>query len=259
MSVSLSPPRKKPDSQTEALAIQRQIHDLVERHFALKHGSKPFSPGETPVPVSGRCFDASDVKALVDSALDFWLTAGPYNEQFQTNLAKRIGVRYALTVNSGSSANLVAFSALTSPLLRERQVPAGSEVITAAAGFPTTVNPAMMCGMTPVFVDVDIPTYNIIPDLVEEAVTPKTRAIMVAHTLGNPFDAVRLADIAKRHKLFLIEDCCDALWKRFATGAVTVTATPARTTPAIDGLDGSSATCPMATTTNTSTAIWATI
>jgi CDP-6-deoxy-D-xylo-4-hexulose-3-dehydrase len=211
MSVSLSPPRKKPDSQTEALAIQRQIHDLVERHFALKHGSKPFSPGETPVPVSGRCFDASDVKALVDSALDFWLTAGPYNEQFQTNLAKRIGVRYALTVNSGSSANLVAFSALTSPLLRERQVPAGSEVITAAAGFPTTVNPAMMCGMTPVFVDVDIPTYNIIPDLVEEAVTPKTRAIMVAHTLGNPFDAVRLADIAKRHKLFLIEDCCDAL------------------------------------------------
>ena len=120
-------------------------------------------------------------------------------------------MRYALTVNSGSSANLVAFSALTSPLLRERQVPAGSEVITAAAGFPTTVNPAMMCGMTPVFVDVDIPTYNIIPDLVEEAVTPKTRAIMVAHTLGNPFDAVRLADIAKRHKLFLIEDCCDAL------------------------------------------------
>src|SRR6267154_2165258 len=154
MSVSLPPPRDKPDSQTEALAIQRQIHDLVERHFALKHASKPFLPGDTPVPVSGRCFDASDVKALVDSALDFWLTAGPYNEQFQTNLAKRIGVRYALTVNSGSSANLVAFSALTSPLLRERQVPAGSEVITAAAGFPTTVNPAMMCGMTPVFGDV---------------------------------------------------------------------------------------------------------
>src|SRR3981081_1329154 len=144
MSVCRPPPKDKPDSQMEALAIQRQIHDLVDRHFALKHAPRAFSPGDTPVPVSGRSLDASDVRALVDAALDFWLTAGPYNEQFQTSLAKRIGVRYALTVNSGSSANLVAFSALTSPLLRERQVPAGSEVITAEAGFPDTVNPAPM-------------------------------------------------------------------------------------------------------------------
>src|SRR3979409_253475 len=138
MSVSLPPPKDKPDSQMEALAIQRQLHDLVARHFALKHAPKAFSPGDTPVPVSGRSFDASDVKALVDSALDFWLTAGPYNEQFQTSLAKRIGVRYALTVNSGSSANLVAFSALTSPLLRERQRPTGSEGVTRPRGVPPT-------------------------------------------------------------------------------------------------------------------------
>ena len=116
-----------------------------------------------------------------------------------------------MTVNSGSSANLVALSALTSPLLRERRVEPGAEVITAATGFPTTVNPSLLQGMVPVFIDVDIPTYNVLPDLVEEAITPKTRAIMVAHTLGNPFNAERIADIARRHKLFLIEDCCDAL------------------------------------------------
>ena len=143
--------------------------------------------------------------------LEFWLTTGRYNDQFQTELAKRIGVRYALTLNSGSSANLTAFSALTSPLLRDRKLEPGSEVITAAAGFPTTVNPAMFWGMVPVFIDVDIPTYNVLPETVEAAITPKTRAIMVAHTLGNPFDAARIAEIAKRHKLFLIEDCCDAL------------------------------------------------
>jgi CDP-6-deoxy-D-xylo-4-hexulose-3-dehydrase len=185
--------------------------ELVEEYSAIAHASKPFVAGQSPVPVSGRVFDASDVKSLVDSALDFWLTTGRFNDEFQDKLAKRVGARYALTVNSGSSANLVAFSALTSPLLRDRQVPPGSEVITAATGFPTTVNPSMTQGMVPVFVDVDIPTYNIIPELVEEAITPNTRAIMVAHTLGNPFDVGKIADIAKRHKLWLIEDCCDAL------------------------------------------------
>jgi len=195
----------------EALVIRRRIHELVDLHFALAHARKPFSPGLSGVPVSGRAFDASDVKSLVDAALEFWLTTGHYNEEFQLALAKRIGVNYALTVNSGSSANLVAFSALTSHFMRERQIAVGSEVITAAAGFPTTVNPSIMWGMIPVFVDVDIPTYNVITDLVESAVTPRTRAIMVAHTLGNPFDAARLAEIAKRHDLFLIEDCCDAL------------------------------------------------
>ncbi|RXT36825.1 lipopolysaccharide biosynthesis protein RfbH [Bradyrhizobium betae] len=191
--------------------IRASIMELVEEYSAIAHAPKPFVAGQSSVPVSGRVFDASDVKSLVDSALDFWLTTGRFNEEFQTKLAKRVGARYAMTVNSGSSANLVAFSALTSPLLRDRQVPPGSEVITAATGFPTTVNPSMTQGMVPVFVDVDIPTYNIIPERVEEAITPNTRAIMVAHTLGNPFDVGKIADIAKRHKLWLIEDCCDAL------------------------------------------------
>lgn len=191
--------------------IRGEIMQLVEEYCREVHGPRPFVPGQSSVPVSGRVFDASDVKSLVDSALEFWLTTGRFNTAFEANLAKSIGIRYALTVNSGSSANLVAFSALTSPLLRERRVEPGSEVITAATGFPTTVNPSMMWGMTPVFVDVDIPTYNIMADRVEEAITPKTRAIMVAHTLGNPFDAARLKAIAKRHNLWLIEDCCDAL------------------------------------------------
>lgn len=191
--------------------VRDEIMALVDEYCELVHGPKPFVPGQSSVAVSGRVFDSSDVKSLIDSSLEFWLTTGRFNDQFQERLAKRIGVRYALTVNSGSSANLVAFSALTSPLLRERTIEPGAEVITAATGFPTTVNPSMMWGMTPVFVDVDIPTYNIIADRVEEAITPKTKAIMVAHTLGNPFDAARLADIAKRHNLWLIEDCCDAL------------------------------------------------
>jgi CDP-6-deoxy-D-xylo-4-hexulose-3-dehydrase len=184
---------------------------LVDECCAVVHGEKRFVPGQSSVPVSGRVFDSSDVCSLVDSALEFWLTTGRFNEKFQTDLAKRIGVKFALTVNSGSSANLVAFSALTSPLLRQRAIEPDSEIITAATGFPTTVNPMMMCGMTPVFIDIDIPTYNILPETVEAAITSKTRAIMAAHTLGNPFDAARIADIAKRHKLFLIEDCCDAL------------------------------------------------
>jgi CDP-6-deoxy-D-xylo-4-hexulose-3-dehydrase len=151
------------------------------------------------------------MKALVDSALDFWLTTGRFNEEFQARLAKRVGARYAMTVNSGSSANLVAFSALTSPMLGERRLRPGDEMITAAAGFPTTVNPAMLWGAVPVFVDVDIPTYNLTPEAVEAAITPKTRAIMAAHTLGNPFRANRLAEIAEAHGLWLVEDCCDAL------------------------------------------------
>ncbi|HJZ15068.1 MAG TPA: lipopolysaccharide biosynthesis protein RfbH, partial [Stellaceae bacterium] len=201
---TLSPARSPEDVRTD-------IMDLVEEYFRVAHGAKPFVPGESNVPISGRTFDATDVKSLVDSALEFWLTSGRYNEKFQADLAKRVGARYALTVNSGSSANLAAFSALTSPLLRDRKLEPGSEVITAAAGFPTTVNPMMLWSMVPVFIDIDIPTYNVLPQTVEAAITPKTRAIMAAHTLGNPFDARRIAEIAKRHKLFLIEDCCDAL------------------------------------------------
>jgi CDP-4-dehydro-6-deoxyglucose reductase, E1 len=184
---------------------------LVEEYCAVVHKPVPFVPGRSSVPVSGRTFDSNDVKSLIDSALEFWLTTGRFNEAFQANLAKRIGARYALTANSGSSANLIAFSALTSPLLRDRKLEPGSEIITAASGFPTTVNPMLLWGMVPVFVDIDIPTYNILPETIEAAISSKTRAIMAAHTLGNPFDAARVAAIAKRHKLFLIEDCCDAL------------------------------------------------
>lgn len=191
--------------------IKAEIMALVEEYCAVVHAPKPFVAGQSVAPVSGRVFDATDVKTLVDSSLEFWLTTGRYNAQFEARLAKRIGVRSALTVNSGSSANLLAFAALTSPLMRDRKIEPGSEVITAATGFPTTVNPSLMWGMTPVFVDVDIPTYNIMADRVEEAITPKTRAIMVAHTLGNPFEAKKLAEIAQKHDLFLVEDCCDAL------------------------------------------------
>ena len=191
--------------------VKAEIMALVEEYCALAHAPKPFVAGHSAAPVSGRAFDASDVKTLVDSALEFWLTTGRYNAQFEARLAKRIGVRWALTANSGSSANLLAFAALTSPLMGERRIGPGAEVITAATGFPTTVNPCLMWGMTPVFVDVDIPTYNIIPERVEEAISPRTRAIMAAHTLGNPFEAKRLKAIADKHGLFLVEDCCDAL------------------------------------------------
>jgi CDP-6-deoxy-D-xylo-4-hexulose-3-dehydrase len=195
----------------DASAVHAEIMALVDEYYALKHAPAPFVAGRSPAPVNGRVFGASDVRSLVDSALEFWLTAGRFNTQFQQRLAQRIGVRFALTVNSGSSANLVAFWALTSPLLGERALRPGAEVITAAAGFPTTVNPVLQAGMVPVFVDIGIPTYNIDVQAVADAITPKTRAIMVAHTLGNPFDAVALAKLASEHDLFLVEDCCDAL------------------------------------------------
>jgi len=195
----------------DAQTVHAEIMALVGEYCDLAHAPKPFEAGVSAAPVNGRVFDASDVRSLVDSALDFWLTTGRFNAAFQARLAKRIGVRSALTVNSGSSANLVAFSALTSPLLGERAIAPGSEVITAAAGFPTTVNPALHWGMVPVFVDIGIPSYNIDVEAVAAAITPKTRAIMVAHTLGNPFDAPALAKLAADHDLFLVEDCCDAL------------------------------------------------
>jgi CDP-6-deoxy-D-xylo-4-hexulose-3-dehydrase len=195
----------------DAEAVRGEIMALVDEYYALAHTRAPFDPARSPAPVNGRVFESSDIKSLVDSALEFWLTTGRFNAQFEQRLAARIGTRSALTVNSGSSANLIAFSALTSPLLGERRMEPGAEVITAAAGFPTTVNPAMTQGMTPVFVDIDIPSYNINVEAVAAAITPRTRAIMVAHTLGNPFDAPALAALAEQHNLFLIEDCCDAL------------------------------------------------
>ncbi|CCQ75636.1 lipopolysaccharide biosynthesis protein RfbH [Magnetospira sp. QH-2] len=196
-------------------ALRAQILDLTRRYHAAAYPDKAFTPGDSPMPVSGRVFGAEDMAALVDSSLDFWLTTGRFNDAFEEKLAGVIGRKHLLTVNSGSSANLVAFAALTSPLLKDRALQPGDEVITCATGFPTTVNPALLYGMTPVFVDVDIPTYNALPERIAEAVGPKTRAIMLAHTLGNPFDVAAVKKIADDHGLWLIEDCCDALGSTF--------------------------------------------
>ncbi len=204
------------DRIAKAEDLRRQILDLTEEYAALAHAPQPFRPGESATPVSGRVYGASEMRNLVESALEFWLTTGRFNAAFEKRLAAIIDVKHALTCNSGSSANLLAFTSLTSPMLRGmRRIIPGDEVITVAAGFPTTVNPIIQNGAIPVFVDVDIPTYNAIPERIAEAITERTRAIMLAHTLGNPFDLGTIAAIAKEHGLWLIEDCCDALGARF--------------------------------------------
>jgi CDP-6-deoxy-D-xylo-4-hexulose-3-dehydrase len=175
------------------------------------HAPKPFVAGQSPVPVSGKVYGEADMRSLVDSALDFWLTTGRFNDAFEAKLAAFLGVPHALTTNSGSSANLLALSSLTSHYLRGDALKPGDEVITVATGFPTTVNPALQYGLVPVFVDVEIPTYNILPGAIEAAVTDRTRAIMVAHTLGNPFDLGEVMRVAEKHDLWVVEDCCDAL------------------------------------------------
>ena len=167
------------------------------------------------MPVAGKVYGANDMQLLVDSALDFWLTTGRFNAAFEERLAKRIGVAHALTTNSGSSANLLALSTLTSHYFRGDALKPGDEVITVATGFPTTVNPSLQYGLVPVFVDVDIPTYNIRSDMIEAAVSEKTRAIMIAHTLGNPFDLAEVMRVAKKHNLWVVEDCCDALGAKY--------------------------------------------
>ena len=191
--------------------LRAQILELTARYAELAHAKKPFTAGQSPVPVSGRVYGAPEMQALVDSALEFWLTTGRFNDMFEKRLAKILGVYHVLTCNSGSSANLLAATALTSHLLGDRALKPGDEVITCATGFPTTVNPLLQNGLVPVFVDVDIPTYNIRPELIEAAVTDKTRAIMVAHALGNPFDLDVVMSVAKKHNLFVVEDTCDAL------------------------------------------------
>jgi len=195
--------------------IRGDIMLLVDEYARVAHARAPFVPGSSPVPVSGRVYDGSDIKSLVDSALEFWLTTGRFNDAFEERLAGILGARYVLTVNSGSSANLVAFSALTSPLLKDEALKPGDEVITAATGFPTTINPILLYGLTPVFLDIDVPTYNIDVRQLEEAIGPRTRAIMVAHTLGNPFDLGAVMSVARRHDLFVVEDCCDALGAKY--------------------------------------------
>lgn len=196
--------------------LRQQILDLTAQYFLAAFPSKEFKPGLTPVPISGKVIDAADVSAVVDSALDAWFTTGRFADDFERKLARFVGVRCASLVNSGSSANLLALTALTSPKLGERRLKPGDEVITVAAGFPTTLNPIIQNRLVPVFVDVVLPTYEIDVTQLEAALSEKTRAVMIAHTLGNVFDLDAVAAFAKKNDLWLIEDCCDALgstWK----------------------------------------------
>jgi len=195
----------------DAEAIRTEIFNLVDQYYELKHKGTPFVPGESHVPVSGKVFDSDDIKHVVDSALDAWFTTGRFNTQFEKELAKTIGVKKTLTVNSGSSANLLAVAALSDESWGDKRIKPGDEFITTPVSFPTTINPLLLYGLTPIFVDVHIPTYNIDVDQIEQAITPKTKAIVVAHTLGNPYQVDKIVAIAKKHNLWVIEDCCDAL------------------------------------------------
>jgi CDP-4-dehydro-6-deoxyglucose reductase, E1 len=195
----------------KTLALREQISGLVDQYAALALTPDPFLPGVTLVPPSGKLLDARELKNMVEASLDGWLTTGRFNVEFEKKLAAFIGVKHLITVNSGSSANLVAFSTLTSPKLGDRAIRQGDEVIGVAAGFPTTVNPIIQFGAVPVFVDVDRLTHNIDASKIEAAITPKTKAIMLAHSLGNPFNLDVVTELCKKYKLWLVEDCCDAL------------------------------------------------
>jgi CDP-6-deoxy-D-xylo-4-hexulose-3-dehydrase len=195
--------------------LRRKIQELVAQYGDLASIPAPFEPGVTAIPPSGKVVGAPEMQLMVDASLDAWLTTGRFNAMFESRLAGYLGVKHLLTVNSGSSANLVAFSTLTSPKLGDRAIQPGDEVIGVAAGFPTTVNPILQCGAVPVLVDVDIPTYNIDVTLIEAAITPRTKAIMLAHTLGNPYNLTAVRDICRKHGLWLVEDCCDALGSRY--------------------------------------------
>ena len=195
--------------------IRNKILSLVNDYSDINFKQKDFVPGISEVPVSGKVIGSLELKNMVEASLDGWLTTGRFNEQFEKKLANFLGIKCLLTVNSGSSANLIAFSTLTSPKLKERAIQKGDEVITVAASFPTTVNPIIQFGAIPVFIDVKIPTYNIDESLVEEAITNKTKAIMLAHTLGNPFNVKKIKEICDKYNLWLIEDSCDALGSKF--------------------------------------------
>ena len=195
----------------KADALRALIADLVVQYHDEAFAAREFVPGVSPVPVSGRVFDAADVQHLVDSSLDFWLTTGRFATQFEREFARFCGVRKALLVNSGSSADLLALTCFTSPKLGDRRLVPGDEVITVAAGFPTTVNPIIQNGLVPVFVDVCIPDYNLDVTQLEAARSSRSRALMFAHTLGNPGNMTAITEFAKKHDLYLIEDCCDAI------------------------------------------------
>lgn len=192
-------------------SLREQIRELVTQYHAEAFPEREFAPGNSAVPVSGKVFDAEDIQYAVDASLDFWLTTGRFADQFEREFARVMGVRDARLVNSGSSANLVALSALTSQSLGDRALRPGDEVITVAAGFPTTVNPAIQNNLVPVFVDVQLDTYDIDVSQLEAAVSDRTRAVMIAHTLGNPFDLDAVTAFCKKYNLWLIEDCCDAV------------------------------------------------
>lgn len=196
---------------SEADDLRARILEMVGEYYSAAFPEREFVPGETPVPISGKVFDAAEIQLLVDSGLDFWLTTGRYAAQFEEEFARLFGLRYAMLTNSGSSANLLALTCLTSPTLKEKALRAGDEVITMAAGFPTTINPIIQNGLVPVLVDVDVPTYNVDTSQLEAALSDRTRAIVLAHTLGNPFDLERVTDFARKYDLWLIEDCCDAV------------------------------------------------
>lgn len=198
-------------NEVRANALRERIRALVGEYYREAFPARDFVPGSSPVPISGRVFDEQELELLVESSLDFWLTTGRFAEQFEREFAKFVGVREAVLVNSGSSANLLAVAALTSQKLGDRRLRPGDEVITLAAGFPTTVNPILQNGLVPVFVDVQIPTLNVDVSYLETALSNRTRAVFFAHTLGNPFDLDAVTAFTKKHGLWLIEDCCDAL------------------------------------------------
>ncbi|EKN3564098.1 lipopolysaccharide biosynthesis protein RfbH [Yersinia enterocolitica] len=195
--------------------LRQQIAELVAQYAETAMAPKPFEAGKSVVPPSGKVIGTKELQLMVEASLDGWLTTGRFNDAFEKKLGEYIGVPYVLTTTSGSSANLLALTALTSPKLGARALKPGDEVITVAAGFPTTVNPTIQNGLIPVFVDVDIPTYNVNASLIEAAVSDKTKAIMIAHTLGNLFDLAEVRRVADKYNLWLIEDCCDALGSKY--------------------------------------------
>lgn len=199
----------------EEKKIRQEIFALVEKLYKHKYQEKPFIPGKTPVRYAGRVFDEKEIINLVDSSLDFWLTSGRYAEEFESKLAQYFDVSDAILVNSGSSANLIALSTLTSHKLGDRRLKPGDEVITVAAGFPSTVAPIVQNNLVPVFVDVNLGTYDPIAAQLKEAIGPKTRAVFLAHTLGNPFDVDAVLELVKKHNLWFIEDNCDSLGSKY--------------------------------------------
>ncbi|MCV0399662.1 MAG: lipopolysaccharide biosynthesis protein RfbH [Nitrosarchaeum sp.] len=201
----------KLDQTDKARNIRLKIMELVQEYVEEVHGTKEFIPGKTLIPVSGKVFDYNEVQHLVSAGLDFWLTTGRFNHDFEQKLSKFLNIPFVLTTNSGSSANLIALSSLTSEKLGDRSIKNGDEVITVATCFPTTVNPILQNNLTPIFVDIDHSTFSVDVDLIEQSITEKTKAIMIAHLLGNPYDAYSISRIAKKNNLWLVEDCCDAL------------------------------------------------